>query len=201
MMTWVDSQLESFSQMRFAASPGRSPSSSMTWAGFSVTIHELGASTWTAPITPMSSSSSSRAARASAKMRSWSAIRTLIAMIVHLSCSDPVQGPALRPGAVDGKPAAGDSGGLDSAVRAQLGEHAPDMAPQGTRRDLHLAGHLPSALARHDPSQHLFFAWRELPEHILLRGRPRATVCLARRSWIEGHPAGADHLESTRERF
>jgi hypothetical protein len=54
-------------------------------------------------------------------------------------------------------------------MRTKLGQNASYMAAQSARREVHLAGHLFSALARHEPLQHLSFARRELLDQIVRR--------------------------------
>ena len=100
-------------------------------------------------------------------------------------------------------PAAGfparDGGGLEPAVRAELGQDAFYVAAQGAGRDVHLEGHLRRLLARDDPAQHLRFAGRQHFQRITAQraGRPGR---FTRELGIVGRPAVADHVEGTGDR-
>jgi len=85
------------------------------------------------------------------------------------NCGQPPGGPDLGPEEIVGGPAAGDGSGLDLAARAELAQNTSYVAAQCAHRDVHFAGHLRGALARHDPLQHLSFTRREPPEHLLRR--------------------------------
>src|SRR6201990_834811 len=150
---------------RFAPSSGRSPSTTMTSAGSARGSRGTDRGTCSVPQTVMSSSSARRTASASAKMRSWSAIRTLITISVTSSAEAGKHHVTLGDARI--RTAAGDGRALEPAVRAQLGQNVLDVAAQGADGNVHLAGHLPGALARDDPAQHFGLAGRERAQRLM----------------------------------
>src|SRR5579875_4075396 len=69
-----------------------------------------------------------------------------------------------------------DSHRLQAAVHPDLGEYVLYVGPQGADGDVHLACHLPGALAGGDPAQHLCLAGREHERGIAMGCRVRHRV-------------------------
>jgi hypothetical protein len=88
-----------------------------------------------------------------------------------------------------------DGGGLESAVRSELGQDVLDVATQGAGRNAHLSCHLGGAPARDNPLQDLHLASCERAEEVLARRRGGVPARKARVFGAEGSSAGRDHAE------